>query len=176
MRRRLYLMRHAEVSYFDADGTPFRQHEVALTERGRGQAQAAAAALAGIEVERLVTSGLPRTLETARLVVPGREPESWPEFREWEGGRLADLAEDELDQAFVGALRVLDEEARFLGGETLRELLDRVLPALDRLLAEEWGTALAVLHGGVNRVVLSHALAGGRAYLGGFEQAPACIN
>jgi probable phosphoglycerate mutase len=176
MRRRLYLMRHAEVSYFAEDGTPFRQHAVALTERGRKQAEAARAALAGIELDRVVTSGLPRTLETARLVAPDREPEAWPELREWEGGRLADLAEDELEQAFVGALRARDEDARFLGGETLRELLDRVLPAVERLVAEEWETALAVLHGAVNRVILSQALAGGRAYFGGFEQAPCCIN
>ena len=35
---------------------------------------------------------------------------------------------------------------------------------------------LAVLHGGVNRAILSYGLTGGRAFLGGFEQAPACIN
>jgi hypothetical protein len=33
-----------------------------------------------------------------------------------------------------------------------------------------------VLHGGVNRAILSHALTGERAFLGGFEQAPGCIN
>ncbi len=176
MRRRLYLMRHAEVSYFAEDGTPFRQHEVKLTERGRVQAAAAAAALAGIALDRVVTSGLRRTRETARIVAPAHEAEAWPELREWEGGKLGDLAEDEVEQAFVGALRVSSEELRFLGGESLGALLDRVLPAVERLVGEEWETALAVLHGGVNRVVLSHALAGGRAYFGGFEQAPCCIN
>jgi len=73
-------------------------------------------------------------------------------------------------------LQIRDEEVRFLGGESLGEALDRVLPAFDRLLVEEWETALAVLHGGVNRILVSHALAGGRAYFGNFEQAPACIN
>ena len=53
---------------------------------------------------------------------------------------------------------------------------DRVLPAFERLLAEEWETALAVFHGGVNRILVSQALAGGRTYFGNFEQAPACIN
>jgi probable phosphoglycerate mutase len=176
MRRRLYLMRHGEVSYFAEDGTPFGAGEVVLTGRGREQARAAAAALAGIEFDRVVTSGLPRTLETARLVTGLGEVESWPELREWEGGTLGDLAEDELEQTFVGALHVRDENARFFGGETLRELMDRVLPAFERLVAEDWDTALAVLHGAVNRLVLSHALAGGRSYFGGFEQAPCCIN
>ena len=43
-------------------------------------------------------------------------------------------------------------------------------------ISTEWETALAVFHGGVNRILLSHALAGGRTYFGTFEQAPACIN
>ena len=79
-------------------------------------------------------------------------------------------------QLFVGSLQVRDESARFLGGESLGEALDRVLPAFDELVAREWQTALAVFHGGVNRILLSHALAGGRTYFGTFEQAPACIN
>ena len=49
-------------------------------------------------------------------------------------------------------------------------------PAVDRLVARDWDTALAVLHGGVNRIVLSYALTGARTYLGAFEQAPACLN
>jgi broad specificity phosphatase PhoE len=69
------------------------------------------------------------------------------------------------------------EDAEFLGGETIGSLLDRVLPAVDRLVADpEWDTVLAVLHGGVNRAILSYALIRGRAMLGNFEQAPACIN
>ena len=51
-----------------------------------------------------------------------------------------------------------------------------MLPALEELVSREWQTALAVFHGGVNRILLSQALAGGRAYFGTFEQAPACIN
>jgi probable phosphoglycerate mutase len=51
-----------------------------------------------------------------------------------------------------------------------------VLPALDELLAERWDTALAVLHGAVNRAILSWALTGERLFLGAFEQAAGCIN
>jgi broad specificity phosphatase PhoE len=176
-RRRIYLMRHAAVSYFE-DGRPLHPSDVSLTEEGREQARAAAAALAGIRFDRVLTSGLPRTLETARLVAPGAEPESWPELRELEGGRLADIPEDELERTFVGAFRdVLDEDARFLGGETIGSLYDRVLPALDLLLVDEtWDVVLAVLHGGVNRAILSYALTGTRTFLGSLEQAPACIN
>jgi broad specificity phosphatase PhoE len=176
-RRRIYLMRHAQVSYFE-DGRPLRPDGVPLTERGREQARAAAELLAGIGFDRVITSGLPRTVETARIVAPDKEPEAWPELREIESGRLGEIPEDELEAAFVGAWRdVVPEDTLFLGGETIRSLLDRVLPAVDRLVADpSWDIVLAVLHGGVNRAILSHALTGDRVLLGNLEQSPACIN
>jgi broad specificity phosphatase PhoE len=176
-RRRIYLMRHAQVAYFEG-GRPLHPDRVPLTEEGREQARAAAALLDGIAFDRVVTSGLPRALETARIVAPSVEPESWPDLREIEGGRLTDIPEDELEHAFVAAWQdVVPEDARFLGGETIGSLLDRVLAALERLLSDrDWDVLLAVLHGGVNRAILSYALTGGRALLGNLEQSPGCIN
>ena len=182
-RRRIYLLRHAEVAYFDRQGQPLLPDEVPLTAAGRGQAERAGAALAGVRFDRVLTSGLPRTVETARLVLAAASTapvpvEQWPELRELVPGRLADLAPEELEAAFVGAFAgVLPGPARFLGGETIDQLFDRALPALERLLGDPaWDTALAVLHGGVNRALLSFALSGRRLFLGAIEQAPACIN
>jgi len=170
-------MRHAQVAYFLDGGRPVDPRDVTLTEEGREQAHTTADALASVPFDRVITSGLPRTVETARIVAPGIEPEAWEELREIEGGRLADIGEDELEAVFAGAFRgPVPEGSRFLGGETISSLLDRVLPAVERLLAEEWDCVLAVLHGAVNRAILSLALTGERAFLGGFEQAPACIN
>lgn len=178
MRRRLYLMRHAEVSYFSEDGTPVNPTEVPLNEEGREQARAVAGALSGIELDRIVTSGLPRTMETAAIVAPGVEAESWPELREIEGGRISEIPPDALEREFVHAFRgVIPNDARFLRGESIGELFDRVLPALERLVADSaWDTVLAILHGGVNRAILSYALTRGRAFLGNLEQSPGCIN
>jgi probable phosphoglycerate mutase len=178
MRRRLYLMRHGEVSYFDPDGAPVNPAHVTLNEEGLAQARAVAEALHGIELDRVVTSGLPRTLETASLVAPKIEAETWPELRELEGGRLSEIPADALREEFVHAFRgVIPNESRFLRGESIGELFDRVIPALERLVADDgWHTALAVLHGAVNRAILSYALTGERMFLGRFEQAPACVN
>jgi len=169
-------MRHADVSYVDHGGAPVNPETVQLTPRGLEQAAAARDALADVELDLVVASNLPRTAETAAIVAPGHEVERWPDLAEWRGGRLDAIPPEELERAFVGALRVTDEGARFLGGESLGEALDRIHPALDRLVAREWDTALAVLHGGVNRIVISYALSGDRTYFGTFEQAPACIN
>jgi broad specificity phosphatase PhoE len=176
-RRRIYLMRHARVAYFE-DGRPLRPESVPLTGKGREEARAAAELLEGIHFDRVITSGLLRTIETARIVAPGAQPESWPELREIESGRLGDIPEDDLERTFVEAWRdVVPEEARFLGGESIGSLLDRVIPAVDRLLADnDWDVLLAVLHAGVNRAIFSHALTGGRALFGNLEQSPACIN
>ena len=104
-RRRLYLMRHAEVSYFLSDGSPVNPTEVPLNADGVAQAHAVAEAFRTIDLDRVVTSGLPRTLETAAFVAPGVEPESWPELREIQGGRLSEIPADALEREFVHAFR-----------------------------------------------------------------------
>lgn len=170
-------MRHGRVAYFE-DGRPLDPVAVPLTAEGREQARSARELLDGIEFDRVITSGLRRTVETASIVAPNLQPEEWPELREIESGRLADIPEDELERAFLDAWRdVVPEDTPFLGGETIASLLDRVLPAVERLLADpEWDVVLAVLHGAVNRAILSHALTGGRLFLGNLEQAPGCVN
>ena len=187
-RRRLYLMRHGAVDYFLPDGTPLPPHEVPLNAAGRAQADAAGAlfAAAGVVFDRAVVSGLPRTLETARRVLAacgqsGRPIGTEPDFEEIRPGRLSSLAPEQLREAFTGAFEPAPgetiEERAFLGGETIGALLDRVLPAMARLQDDAgWQTALLVLHGGVNRALLSGWLCGGRAFLGRLEQSPACIN
>ena len=171
-------MRHAEVSYFGDDGIPVDPRDVPLNEDGVAQAGAVAEALRGIELDRVITSGLPRTLETASIVAPATEPESWPELREIQGGRLSEIPVEALEREFVHAFRgVIPNDSRFLRGESIGELFDRVIPAVERLVADDdWHTVLAVLHGGVNRALLSYALTAERMFLGHFEQAPACVN
>jgi probable phosphoglycerate mutase len=178
MRRRLYLMRHGAVSYFDPEGRPVQPDDVGLNDDGRAQAEAARALLEPVTFDRVLTSGLPRTAETARIVAPDAEAEEWPELRELRGDRLASIPADRLEDEFVHAFRgVVPNDKRFLGGEAIGELFERVLPALDRLLADEsWDTVLAVLHGAVNRAILSYALTGERMFLGHFEQAAGCVN
>ena len=171
-------MRHGAVSYFADDGTPEFPHTVPLTDEGRAQAAAARELLADIAFDRVIASGLPRTMETAAIVAPGREIEVWPELEELRGDRLDAISEEELEEAFVHAFRgVVPNEKRFLGGETIGALFDRVLPALERLVDDRtWDIVLLVLHGAVNRAILSYALTGQRTFLGHFEQAAGCVN
>lgn len=167
-------MRHAAVRYFRGE----HPHDVQLTEAGRAQAAAAGNALREVSFDRVITSGLPRTLETARAIVPDATLEENHALREIESGELRGVSPEVVQAMMTAAFRgVVPLDTRFLGGETIGELLDRVLPELDALLADEsWDIVLLVLHGAVNRAILSRALTGDRVFLGAFEQAPACIN
>ena len=182
-RRRIHLMRHGSVDYFHADGSPVHPHTVPLNEAGRQQADAAGALFAecGVRFDRVIVSGLNRTVETAsRVLAAARQPlplEAQPALEEIRGGRLADIPPDEVEAAFLGAFRQGIESQRFLGGESIGELLDRTLPAFERILARaDWTTLLMVLHGGVNRALLARAMTGTRGFFGRLEQLPACIN
>jgi probable phosphoglycerate mutase len=178
-RRRIYLMRHGEVSYFH-EGRPVPPEGVPLTAEGREQAQAAAAALSEVPFDRAVSSGLPRTQETAAIVIGPRPLPigTVPMLQEIRGGRLSDIPRADLRRVFVHALSgPLTEADTFLAGETFGAFRDRVLPAFRSLIADPtWRHLLVVAHGGVNRVILADVLQAGLLGLGHMEQDPACIN
>jgi probable phosphoglycerate mutase len=183
-RRRIFIMRHGSVTYFDAAGNPVLPESVPLNAAGREQAIAAGRVFAesGIRFDRVIVSGLPRTVETASLVLAETkqkiELHQIPELVEIRGGKLAAIPDAELREAFIGAFEgVAPEEKRFLAGESIGELMDRVHPAIDTLRADpDWDTLLLVLHGGVNRAILSYTLTGQRLFLGNLAQTAGCIN
>jgi len=184
-RRRIYLMRHGDVTYFDATGRAIDPETVPLNAHGRDQASAAGHAFAAhqIRFDRVIVSGLPRTVETAQRVLAETHQhidlEVEPAWQEIRGGRLSDIPAADIEAAFLSVFDgVVAESTRFLGGETIGELFDRVLPALATLREDtSWDTVLLVLHGGVNRALLSHAItAGGRTFFGHLSQATGCIN
>jgi broad specificity phosphatase PhoE len=180
VRRRIYLLRHGDVSYFDGTGQPYRPDTVPLNDEGRLQAESACRALGEIPIDRVVSSDLLRSVETAQHVSVGRglPVEQYKELREIQPGRLADFSGDDIEGAFVGAFtNALARETRFLGGETFGSLMDRVLPCFRSLLAEPaWRHLVIVAHGGVNRAIMSHALGMELKWFGAIEQDPACIN
>jgi probable phosphoglycerate mutase len=182
-RRRVYLMRHGEVDYFDANGRPLRPDSVPLNAEGKEQALAIARELADVPFDRVITSGLRRADETAALVIGRRtlELERWPELREIQPGHVREwgsVSEAEVRQAFVGTLTTdLRADSQFLRGETYGALLGRVLPCFQRLLVDSsWQHLLIVAHGVVNRALLCTACGAGLPSFAGLEQDAGCIN
>ena len=184
-RRRIYLMRHGDVTYFDDSGRAIDPETVPLNANGREQASAAGRVFAEQQVrfDRVIVSGLPRTVETAQRVLAETgqhiEMDIEPAWEEIRGGKLSGIPQQDIEAAFLGVFDgIVPESTRFLDGESIGALFDRVLPALTALREDaSWDTALLVLHGGVNRAILSHALtAGGRTFFGHLAQATGCIN
>jgi len=183
-RRRILLMRHGAVEYFDDQGRPYPPDDVPLTPQGVRQARAMgeAIAAAGVTIDRAITSGLARTRSTAEHVLgaAGVAPpvEYRSELQEIRGGQLSSIPDAELRAAFIAAFEgPVPLDTRFLNGETIRQLLDRTLPSIQRLIADDdWDTLLLVLHGGVNRGILSWFLTGQPLFLGGLAQDPGCLN
>lgn len=179
-RRRIYLMRHGHVDYFAPGLTDPRA--VVLTPLGRDQAAAARDALAGVPINLIVTSGLPRTVETAEIVAEAHAGVPFmdePGIEELKSGGMLVGSREELaarlafcfdDAAQPGAAFLPDGEA-FAAAET------RIVAALRRLVLERtWRTAIVVAHEGVNRIALGWACGGGLATIGAFEQDLCCIN
>jgi broad specificity phosphatase PhoE len=179
-RRRIYLMRHGEVAYFDANGDVVHPKFVQLTETGQAQARAAQQMLAGIALDRVLTSGLPRTMETAGLALKGHDLniEVRENLKELRSGKNTGRTPQEVRAEFTrGMTDAAAPGARFAGGDLYGEFYDRVTGEFASLLLEpDWRRMLIVAHEGTNRMILGWACGGGLATVGAFEQDPACIN
>ena len=152
-----YFVRHGE-----SEGNAARiftgQTDSPLTERGREQAAAVADELAKVKFDRIISSDLSRTRDTADVIAKrhGLAVEIVPELREINVGDRTGKTFDETrglpnwsDDGFVA----------WPGGESLDQVLARTLGAIDRLTRESPSkTILVVGHGGVNRILLSHFL------------------
>lgn len=179
-RRRIYLMRHAQAAYFDDKGARMPEpHAVPLTPKGRQEALAMADWLAPVRFDRAICSGLPRTLETATLVLGGRDIdlETSPDLAEIRGAGLEERARLSPSDYAYSMFRAGEPGATFAAGEAFAAFRDRVLPAFFDILQDEaWTNLLLVCHGGTNRAILTWFLGLGLDSFGQFEQDSCCLN
>jgi len=150
-----YFVRHGE-SVGNAARIFTGHSDSPLTARGRKQAATVADELAKVKFDRIVSSDLSRSRDTADVIAKrlGIPVEVMPELREIDVGERTGKTFDETagmpgwnDEGFVA----------WPGGETLEQVVARTLGAIERLTRESPGkTILVVGHGGVNRILLSH--------------------
>lgn len=173
-RKRIYLVRHGEVAYFDAAGKPVNPRDVRLTEQGESQARAIAELLREEPMDRAVASGLPRTRDTAAIVLAGRDiaVEDEPDLGEIRGGRFASVEPDEAVAAIAYPYDRAESGAAWFGhGERFADFESRVLGALERAISTDgWHRLLLVGHDEVNRVILCWAAGVDLRAMAAFEQ------
>jgi probable phosphoglycerate mutase len=180
-RKRLFLMRHGEVRYYDADGTVVPDFDsVALTADGEAQARAVGALLAEAPLDLAGHTPLPRSAATLAAVLGDRRvpTEEFPDLREPHLGRFLEDHREMLDRFVYGFDRA-GVPGAILGrdGESFAGFYLRVSRAIERLfLRDDWRTALVVGHAVANRAALAWACNAGLRGLASFEQDYGCLN
>ena len=178
-------MRHGHVDYLARHVVASGDiHSVPLTPRGRSQAEAAGRAFAHVVFDRAASSGLPRTRETAEIVLGFQSTpvalETIPDLVEIQGGKMQPVkSRDELiermNRAFADAGK--PGATNHEGGEVFADAQNRAVKALTTLLSKPgWQQMLVVAHEGINRLILSWAAGAGLHAMSGFEQDTGCIN
>ena len=179
---RILLARHGETPW-NAEGRYQGQEDIALSPIGEAQARALGERLAGVEITRAVASPLTRARRTAELALGDRAGMLDTDVGlmeiahgTWEGLLAAEIHDRDPDR--LRAWRDTPHEVLMPEGESLRHVLDRAWPALERAThgLGEADTLLVVAHDAVNRVLLCRVLGLPLAHLWRFRQAPTTLN
>jgi 2,3-bisphosphoglycerate-dependent phosphoglycerate mutase len=160
-KQTLWFVRHGESTWNASGFVQGQANGPVLTRNGRTEAASITGRLAGATITALYTSDLRRAWETAEIV--GRAlriaPQSDVALRERNFGRAQGRPHSTLPPAASGIDidRVVDADARPVGGESLTELYERVARFIDgsERCAPE-GDVLVVTHGGVIRVAQAY--------------------
>ena len=154
VRKRLYLFRHGEVDYMSSGKVVDDPDQVNLTENGRQQAVNLDENTKEFTIERIVCSGLPRTIQTGEHVAKRRgiKIESFPSLKEyqWDPKLLM-----KTDITKFGYLFEDSKAKEMIGGtEDADEFYKRVTVTLEKIIKEEFSQIAAFLHGAVNAAIM----------------------
>jgi probable phosphoglycerate mutase len=163
----LYLFRHGETDYNREQR--FQGHlDVPLNDEGRRQASTLIHPLGRIGIECILSSDLSRARETADIVAKGLSIPVFETFglREAHLGNAQGLTVEEIEARFGRELvekwrspYLSDADVSYPGGETGREVLDRVLQSVERFVQGTNHQHIGIAtHGGVIRRVVRSLL------------------
>jgi probable phosphoglycerate mutase len=156
----LLLIRHGENEWVSSGRLAGRTPGVHLNDKGRDQAKALAELLQQQPIRAIYASPLERCIETAEplaktmglpiLIEPGVIE---VDYGDWHGKELKELGKQPEWQH----VQHFPSTFRFPGGETLREVQQRVVTALEELAARHPNeTIVVVSHGDVIRTAVAH--------------------
>lgn len=133
---------------------------ISLSDEGRRQVAGLVDRMKPVHLDAIYSSPLERTIETARPVAASkglrvrvRDGLGEVRYGDWEGKRLRTLAKTKLWKQVMAR----PSEARFPGGETIRETQARAISTIEKLNDEHPTQSVGVFtHADVIRVALAH--------------------
>lgn len=154
------LVRHGENEWVSSGRLAGRSPDVHLNEKGREQAQALAGFLGKQPIRAVYSSPLERCVETAQpvasvlgLPVCADAGLIEVDYGEWMGAELKELNKLPDWQK----VHHYPSSFRFPGGETLREVQQRAVSAVERLAAAHPNETIVLFsHGDVIRTLIAH--------------------
>jgi broad specificity phosphatase PhoE len=160
---RILFIRHGQ-SQGNAEGRFGGHTATPLSPRGRVQAEATAHALATEKISAIYSSDLPRALETAMPLarLTNLDVEESNAFRERSVGVMEGLTFEEAAREHPEQYQALirrDFEHVLLGGESYRQMLDRAVRRLDRIIEQHRGGQVAIFsHTGTICILTLHLM------------------
>ena len=180
--KHFYIIRHGETEFNKSKLLQGRGINAPLNETGWLQAKAVANALESYPIEKIVTSSLIRTKQTAAPFAQRTqtEIESWSEFDEmsfgnFEGKPFFDVIEHLKELQEVWSNGQIDVEVP--GGESPEEVYERAATKLIEIAESSAETHIAVfIHGRLIRILLSGILGYGLKNMQNIEHENGAIN
>lgn len=175
----LVLLRHGRVV---GEQRLLGHTDAPLSDEGREGVRVSAKRLTDTRFDAVYSSDLCRSYETASIVALGRELEvtGIAAFRELNMGLWDGLTTKEVLEKHGERIKEWWRDPslfRTPEGESLLDLAQRVLPALEEVLARHRGETICLVgHGGVNRVILFAAMNLSLKSYYSVSQDYACIN
>lgn len=175
------LIRHGETDWNKEDRFRGRS-DVGLNAAGHDQAQKIAARFTGVKIAAVYSSPLPRALETAAPLAAEHHLQVEPsadlldiDFGGWEG-----LSREEAHTKFPDQFDLWMKapgRVRFPGGESLRQVRNRIENMLRELSEDHLGETVALFsHRITCHVMLCHVIGLPNDAIWRFRQDVACVN
>ncbi len=162
----IYLIRHGATASNEQSPPILQGSRVdsELSERGRRQAETTGKLLANVRLDAVFSSPMTRAVTTAEAIAKphGLSVSTIQDLHEvdvgqWEGLDWGTISEHTPDDYH----RFMEDSGThgYLGGESYQDVLDRILPRIEQLIASNEGQHMAVVaHKAVNRSLLAKLL------------------
>jgi broad specificity phosphatase PhoE len=162
MHTTIFLVRNGTTDW-SRDGRLAGRRDISLSAEGRAQAEGLAGRLKDVELAEILSSPLPRAVETAEAIGQGRSLEVARDPRltdfnagKWEGMKQGEISASDDYKSFIANPLA----AAIPGGERLADARDRVVGSVEQALSDnELGANIVVVsHAGPLRLLIAHYL------------------